>query len=161
MIDRRGLATGARLARRASPQIASEDGLRQRLAAQRVMPGLTRLQLIAGSADAQLLARHHCRADHGDDGHHQQHGDQRHAALATHCGSSFERLGHTLGAGQCLLHRLLGGIGQAQQTGDAAVAGVIDTQLHGDRQAFGGVLRLPRPKSNGGHSSCHTASSSR
>ncbi len=88
MIDRRGLATGARLARRASPQIASEDGLRQRLAAQRVMPGLTRLQLIAGGADAQLLARHHCRADHGDDGHHQQHGDQRHAALTTHCGSS-------------------------------------------------------------------------
>ena len=52
-----------------------------------------------------------------------------------------ERLGHTLGAGQCLLHRLLGGIGQAQQTGDAAVAGVIDIQLHGDRQAFGGILR--------------------
>ncbi len=81
MIDRGG-------ARLAALQVAGQYRLRQRLAAQGVVPGLTRLQLIAGGADAQLLARHHCRADHGDDGHHQQHGDQRHAALTTHCGSS-------------------------------------------------------------------------
>ncbi len=65
-------------------QVAAQDRLRQRLAAQRVVPGLTRLQLVGGGADRELLAGDHAGADDRDDCHHEQHRDQRDAALRLH-----------------------------------------------------------------------------
>ncbi len=66
-------------------QITAQHGLRQRLPTQRVVPGLTRLQLVAGTSDRQLLTRNHPGANHRNDGDHQQHGDERDAALGLHC----------------------------------------------------------------------------
>ena len=61
-----------------------DNPLGQRLTAQRVVPGLARRELVGAAADAQLLAGDDARGDHGDEGHHQQYGNQGHALLTLH-----------------------------------------------------------------------------